>query len=170
MASSVNDQSIADENSGTTFDLLFRGELAPGESIDQVKARVAKSFKLDEAAVNQLFSGTVVSLKRNIDQAAAERIQRRFTEMGALTKIVPNISNNNSSKQPDVDNQAGKSGLTLAPLGSDVTERTVASEQNQKPILTDHLALEPAGSTMIKQSEALAIEPVEVDTSHLTVE
>jgi hypothetical protein len=170
MVSSVNDQSIVDEHSASTFDLLFRGELAPGEDLKQVKARVAESFKLDEAAVNQLFSGTVISIKRNIDRASAERIHRRLTEAGALAKIVPSNPKKSTSKQSDTDHQASTKGLTLAPLGSDFTQGAVASEQAQKPISIDHLVLEPAGSTMIEEGETRAVEPLEVDTSHLTLE
>ncbi|MGB0450196.1 MAG: hypothetical protein ACPGF6_06355 [Porticoccaceae bacterium] len=180
MDSNGNNRSLTDEKNGTAYDLLFRGEIAPGENIDQVKARVAESFKLDEAALNQLFSGSVVSLKRNIDRATAERISQRLFEAGAVAKIVPNISNvnasdeNNSGKstlnQPDPDNQASGASFTLAPLGSDVSENVDTPEQDQQSIPVDHLGLEPVGSNIIEQSEAERIEPVVVDTSHLTLE
>lgn len=180
MASEGNQQNNSNENTGTTFDILFRGEIAPGNSIDQVKAMVAESFKLDQAAVNQLFSGAVVSLKRNVDRAAAERISQRLSEAGALTKIVPHTSkasrleksdfSQSTSSQPDPDNQTSDKAFTLAPLGSDVLENADKPEQDQESIPVGHLGLGPVGSNIIEEGEAETIEPVVVDTSHLTLE
>jgi hypothetical protein len=208
MASQGNEQ----DNTDAKFDILFRGDIAPGNSIDQVKARVAESFKLDEAAVNQLFSGAVISLKRNIDRATAERIFQRLSDAGALANIVPSnkepsktapldkvpldkvlsnsTSNTGSSHQPESDkqsepdkqsetdkqsepnNQPSDKAFTMAPLGSDVLEGTDKPEQEkeQQSIPVDHLGLEPVGSNIIEDSEGETIEPVTVDTSHLTLD
>jgi hypothetical protein len=191
MANQGNEQ----DNTDAKFDILFRGDIAPGKSIDQVKARVAESFKLDEAAVNQLFSGAVVSLKRNIDRATAERIFQRLSDAGALANIVPNntvpsnkepldkvLSNSTANaassqqsepdKQSEPNNQPSDKAFTLAPLGSDVLEGADKPEQekDQQSIPVDHLGLEPVGSNIIEDSEGETIEPVTVDTSHLTLE
>lgn len=170
MVSSGIDQSIADENNSATFDLLFRGEIATGEDIDQVKAKIATSFKLDEAAVQKLFSGAVVSLKRNIDRAAAERIYQRLTAAGALAKIVPHISNKSTSNQPDANDQTSDKAFSLAPLGSNVLENAGTAEQDQQQVPVDHLNLGPLGGNILEEAEAEIIEPIEVDTAHLTLE
>ena len=170
MVSNGIDQSIADEKNSATFDLLFRGEIASGEDIDQVKAKIATSFKLDEAAVQKLFSGAVISLKRNINRAAAERIHQRLTAAGALAKIVPHISNKSASNQPDADDQASDKGFSLAPLGSNVLENAGIPEQDQPPIPVDHLNLRAVGGNIIEEGEAEIIEPIEVDAAHLTLE
>lgn len=129
-----------------------------------------EDFKLDEAEVNQLFSGTVVSLKRNIDQATAERIFQRLADAGAMTKIVPAQHKAKPADQSDLDNQSSEKSFTLAPLGSDVTENAVIEEQDQQLVSLDHLGLEPVGSNLIEEGEREAIEPKLVDTSHLTLE
>jgi hypothetical protein len=189
MANQGNDQ----DNTDAKFDILFRGDIAAGNSIDQVKARVAESFKLDEAAVKQLFSGAVVSLKRNIDRATAERIYQRLSDAGALANIVPSnkvagnaepsntapldkvlsnsTANTASSNQSEPDNHSNDKAFTLAPLGSDVLEGAdkPAQEKDQQSISVDHLGLEPVGSNIIEDSEGETIEPVIVDTSHLTL-
>lgn len=179
MADEGKEQNNSAEKTGTTFDILFRGELASGNSLEQVRAQVAESFKLDEAAVNQLFSGSVVSLKRNIDRATAERIYQRLSAAGAVAKIVPSDSNNSSSNaSPSSESTSSDStaeqnadkAITLAPLGSNVIEGIDTSEQSQKSISVDHLGLEPVGSNIIQESEAETIDPVVVDTSHLTLE
>jgi hypothetical protein len=186
MVSKGNEQ----DNTDATFDILFRGDIGPGNNIDQVKARVAESFKLDEAAVNQLFSGAVVSLKRNVDRATAERIYQRLSQVGALANIVPSNSSTGDSSvanessvshssvnkdplnQPSADNPSEDKAFTLAPLGSDVLEGANApeQEQHQESVSVDHLGLKPVGSNILDKSEGETIEPVVVDTSHLTLE
>ena len=44
MADEGNEQNNSAENTGTTFDILFRGELAADSSLEQVKVQVAESF------------------------------------------------------------------------------------------------------------------------------
>lgn len=170
MAREGEEQANTEENNSGLYDLLFRGETAPDKHIDQVKARVAEDFKLDEAAVNQLFSGAVVSLKRNIDRATAERIFQRLSDAGAMAKIVPAQHQPKSSDQSVSNNQSGDKSFTLAPLGSDVLENAVVEEQSQQSISLDHLGLEPVGSNIIEERERETIEPKVVDTSHLTLE
>ena len=50
-----NNQSPQGTESGETFDVLFRGEILPGSDMEATKKQVAKSFKLDGAALDSLF-------------------------------------------------------------------------------------------------------------------
>ncbi len=159
------DQASVGESGRATFDVLFRGDIAPGNSVDKVRERIAENFKLDEAAINQLFSGAVISLKHDIDRAAAERIHQRLSDAGALANIVPSISN-----QPDPDNQSNDKNFTVAPLGSDVLKGADIAEEDPLPVSLDHLGLQPIGSNIIEESERETIEPQEVDISHLSLE
>ncbi len=183
-----SDQTDIGESGSATFDVLFRGDIATGSDIEKVKEQVAKSFKLDQAAINQLFSGEVISLKRNIDRATAERIYQRLSDAGAVANIVPNLSS--SSDQPDPDSQSPESNLegenlddrnkgdkniedkrfTLAPLGSDFLENPDIAEQDSLKVSLDHLCLEPVGSNIVEDSEYPESEPKDVDTSHLSLE
>ena len=95
------------------FDVVFRGEIIEGSSLEKVKQRVAESFNLDSSAAEQLFSGTPVRLKRGVDMITAERILKRLSDAGAVAIIVPNSTEPESAQQ---------NPLSLAPLGSDVTD------------------------------------------------
>ncbi len=75
--------------SGTRFDLEFAGELTPGTTPGQARARVKALFKLTDAAVAQLFSGMPVTVKRGIDSALAARLHAAFAQAGALVRIIP---------------------------------------------------------------------------------
>lgn len=154
-----------DQDDETTFDVLFRGEIFPDNNVDRVRALVAKSFKLDEAAINQLFSGAVISLKRNVDRATAERIHQRLYEAGAVANIVPSAVMSRDGEKPD-----NAKIFTVAPLGADVLDGADVAKQDPLTIAVDHLGLEPIGSNIIEADESEAIEPREVDTSHLSLE
>lgn len=178
MASQGSDnQTDISESTDAKFDLLFRGDIAPGNSLDRVREQVAKSFNLDQAAIDQLFSGAVVSLKRNIDRATAERIYQRLSDAGAVANIVPTVSGSASkeadSKEADSkeqNNEQDTKSFSLAPLGSTVLDAEESAEEKPSSVVLDHLSLEPIGSNIVEEEEQEAIEPVAVDTSHLSLE
>ena len=169
-----------------TFDLVFRGEIVPDNSVDEVKQRVAASFNLDSAAADQLFSGSSIRLKRGVDKATAERILQRLTDAGAIAIIVPNAA------QPATEEAVPQSQLSLAPLGSNVmeaSEKLGDEEQgdkelgdkepgDKKPAVSkkrrllslDHLSLEPIGTNMVKETEVPAIKAPNLDTSKFSLE
>ena len=185
-----DNQTGVGESSAAKFDLLFRGDIAPGNSVEKVRERVAESFNLDQAAIDQLFSGAVISLKRNINRATAERIYQRLSDAGAVANIVPSVSGSGSNEldsneldsnelgnnesgnkeqdSSDPDTQSDR--FTLAPLGSDVSDNADTAEDQPSNVSIDHLGLEPVGSNIVEQEERETIEPVEVDTSHLSLE
>lgn len=178
-----------------TFDLVFRGEIAPGNSAEEVKQRVSASFNLDSAAADQLFSGSPVRLKRAVDKAAAERILQRLCDAGAIAMVVPN------TVQPVTEKSIPQSPLSLAPLGSNVMEVSEKlggdaledkqpgdkqlgdknpgdkrpgdkSAVSKKRVLLslDHLSLEPIGTNMVKETEVSVIKTPDLDTSKFSLE
>ena len=61
------DETPEESSSGpesATFDVVFRGDILDGATTDEVKRRVATSFSLNDAAVDKLFSRSVVSPSR----------------------------------------------------------------------------------------------------------
>jgi len=149
-------------NPADIFDLVFRGEIAPGNNETEVKQRVAASFNLDSAAADQLFSGTSVRLKRGVNKITAERILQRLSDAGAIAIIVPNSTDPESAQQDP---------LSLAPLGSNVMDST---ERKKAQVVfsasLDHLSLEPVGTRMVKETEVPPIKTPDLDTSKFTLE
>ena len=147
------------------FDLLFRGDIAPGNRLDEVKRRVAERFKLDTAAADQLFSGSVMRMKRGVDKVTAERILQQLTDVGAIATIVANTA------EPTPQEQAHNQPLSMAPLGAYVSDAVDQIEADALPVYRlDQLVLEPVGSNMIEASELPSIEPLDLDTSGLALE
>ena len=68
------------------YKLVFHGDLAPGTEIEVAKAKLAKRFKLKPQSVEALFCGRSVTIRKSVDRATAETIQRRAAECGVIFK------------------------------------------------------------------------------------
>jgi hypothetical protein len=69
------------------FEVAFSGQISADASADEVRARLAKMFNADEAKLAQLFSGKRVIIKKNIDQATAEKYRTALNRAGAECEI-----------------------------------------------------------------------------------
>ena len=70
------------------FDLVFKGQLLPKRTPEEVKVNLGALFKISAAQVDGLFSGKSVVLKRNIDLAAANRYRIAIKNAGARVELV----------------------------------------------------------------------------------
>jgi hypothetical protein len=71
------------------FEVAFCGQISDGANLDEVKARVGKMFKADDAKLAQLFSGKRIVIKKNIDQATATKYQTALNRAGAECEVKP---------------------------------------------------------------------------------
>ncbi|HEY9202307.1 MAG TPA: hypothetical protein VIQ81_11985 [Gammaproteobacteria bacterium] len=69
------------------YEVAFYGEIVEGAELDQVKAKVASMFKADAAKLAQLFSGKRVVIKKNIDQATANKYKSALQNAGAQCEV-----------------------------------------------------------------------------------
>lgn len=71
------------------FDIYFFGEALPTADPKAVREGVGRLFKLQGAAIDRLFSGKPLRVKKDVDVDAASRYRAAFREIGALIQIVP---------------------------------------------------------------------------------
>jgi hypothetical protein len=71
------------------FEVAFSGQVSAGANLDDVKAKLGKMFNADEAKLAQLFSGKRIVIKKNVDQATANKYQTALVRAGAECEIVP---------------------------------------------------------------------------------
>jgi hypothetical protein len=69
------------------FEVAFSGKISEGADLDEVKARVGKMFKADDAKIAQMFSGKRMVIKRNLDKAAAAKYGYAFKKAGAVCEL-----------------------------------------------------------------------------------
>lgn len=69
------------------YEVAFSGAILEGADIEQVKAKVGAMFKADAAKLAHLFSGKRVVIKKNIDQATANKYKTALMNAGADCEV-----------------------------------------------------------------------------------
>lgn len=69
------------------FEVAFSGEIAVGADLEQVKAKVGVMFKADATKLAHLFSGKRMVIKKNIDQATANKYKAALNKAGAVCEV-----------------------------------------------------------------------------------
>lgn len=165
------------------FDIIFRGDIVAGQDISEVKGRLVQLFKADLAKIEALFSGGAVPLKRNLDQATAEKYQAVLLKAGARVQLRPASTGGQVSKAPPPEHRAGAGkpapaptntsrparqppALTLAPAGSDLLKPEERKRQ-QEAITVDFsgISLRPLEGDLLDASEKRQTIPLEIDTA-----
>lgn len=69
------------------FKIVFDGALLPGVDATTAKLNLAELFKSDVAAIERLFSGRTVALKRDLSHADAQTYLQALTKTGIDARI-----------------------------------------------------------------------------------
>ena len=73
----------------THFKLVFEGQLREGVSLETAKLNLAQLFKSDVSAIDRLFNGQPVALKRGLIQSEADRYLKALHEAGIDARLEP---------------------------------------------------------------------------------
>lgn len=71
----------------THFKIVFQGQVRAGFSLETAKLNLANLFKSEAGAVEKLFSGTPVALKRGLTRTDAERYLKALNDVGVEARI-----------------------------------------------------------------------------------
>jgi hypothetical protein len=162
--------------SNELFDIAFSGQISEGADPAEVKARIGKMFNAQGAKLDQLFSGKRIVIKRNVDEATAQKFVSAFLNAGAVcearsTSPAPAepatpqaaaapVSAPSSASAPPPDagappstdplgvtaEQIGDLGATLAPVGDELQDEVKAVPEPQYDLSA--LEMAPVGSTL----------------------
>lgn len=164
------------------FEIVFRGDIAPGANFSEVRQRLGELFKADAQQLERLFNGRPSVIRRNLDSATAERYQKAIQQTGALVEVrasqpevpVGKPVETAPSPQPAQSEQATETnpgpGWGVAPVGADVLNDDERRPQVDADVDTSALNLAPEGSDVLKPAERKPNEEREVDTSGLSLE
>lgn len=179
------------------FEVVFRGDVEPGQSVMEVKEGLAKLFKADPARIEQMFSGKPVVIKGNLDEETALHYQSSLQKVGAVVEIRSNqpvdsaaqnsniqgedpqddsLEDKNSSQGDTPDSQESDPledfdfDFDVAPIGADVLPDGHKKEFVPADVDTSHLTVSETGSDVLEKKDQRSYEDRDVDTSHLSVE
>lgn len=175
------------------YDIIFRGDILPGQQLSDVKERLSRLFKTDPAKINALFSGAAVPLKRNLDQATAEKYRLVLKQAGADVQVAAAGAVQNRSapvrraaamtlqqrlaaqeaerarqeaeqkQAPAVQQEQAR--FTLAPVGTDLLDAADKTEHEPVAVDVSHISLRPAGDNLVDADELATPEPRVVETA-----
>jgi hypothetical protein len=169
------------------FDIVFRGDILPGQNVVQVKQRLALLFKTDEAKINALFSGAATPLKRNLDKGTADKYAEVLRKVGADVQVTvagkvtakkapkrqpqpTSLSEQPASIVKQKTLQDASSKFTLAPVGSDVLKPEERSHLEPVAVDTSQLSLRDSGAELLDASEKALVDAVQIDVSSLMLD
>lgn len=69
------------------FDVVFRGQIIRNVDASEVKANLVTMFKSTPDAIEKLFSGNEVAVRKNLDYSTAMKYQSALRKAGALALI-----------------------------------------------------------------------------------
>ncbi|PCI70370.1 MAG: hypothetical protein COB38_07450 [Gammaproteobacteria bacterium] len=69
------------------FDVIFRGQIVKGRELNEVKNNLVSLFKSSLSAVEPLFSGADIKIKKSLDYSTAMKYQSALKQAGALAII-----------------------------------------------------------------------------------
>jgi hypothetical protein len=95
------------------FDILFSGQLIPGQDPAAARDRIARLFKTSAAQVERLFCGRPVVVKKRVDLDTASRYRLAFRQLGALVDI--RAASAPAQLKPQRPAQGAKPHMTLLP-------------------------------------------------------
>jgi uncharacterized protein YbjQ (UPF0145 family) len=69
------------------YKVVFSGEIAPGQDIEQVKLKVAALYKVPVEKCAGMFTGRLVTIKDNVDYQTAQKYKKAFENIGVICRI-----------------------------------------------------------------------------------
>lgn len=154
-------------NSG--FDIIFRGDIVFGHQLAEVKLKLQQLFKADAAKIDSLFTGRPVPLKRNLDEATANKYRDALIKAGAMVDVCPsdkspaNAPAKTPPARPAPASEPPRGGWTLAPVGADLLPANLRPAR-PAPVQVDidGLSLRPAEGNLVDTREIAAETPAPV--------
>lgn len=143
------------------YDIVFSGGLVAGRDPAQVRSEFARLFKVDPAAVERLFHGRPVILKKGLDRQTADKYRAALERVGAvcelrLQAVAETVPAGKAEDRP---------AMTIAPAGVILT---VSREVPRPEFDLGRMSLAPAGADLIEGMDSVVAAPL-FDLSTLTM-
>ena len=172
------------------FNVVFRGDILPGHALPTVKAQMAQLFKLDDARLAAVFSGKPVVLKKDCDQATAEKLKAALTRVGADSEIKPSApaaaASTPAASAPTAAPAPPRPPATSPPAPAAAPKPVAAASipaaprpappaaptpASPAPAASGGIKLAPVGPVMTEAERAAQRKPpVQVKTDHIALE
>ncbi|WP_444901022.1 hypothetical protein ACJJIG_12700 [Microbulbifer sp. SSSA007] len=160
--------------SQATYSLVFRGDLIDGFTANDVKSNMARLFKSTPQAVEKLFSGRPLILRKGLSQAQAEQFQATLAKIGAQVTLKDESgiatakpkTIQTQAVQPEETPESDSSPIpnwTLAPMEGNLVKDHERKQVAAVEVSTDHISLRAAEGLLLDKSERAEAEAAPVN-------
>lgn len=101
------------------FQVVLSGDLARGAQLEDVKHKMAALFKMAAPSVDAMFRKKNQVVKKNIDQATADKYRRAIEKTGAICRVepmAPSVVARKPVETVEEPESAGHSGPKVVPV------------------------------------------------------
>ncbi len=154
------------------FDIIFRGQIVKQFELEEVKKNLVALFKSSPEAIEKLFTGNEVTIRKGIDYADAMKYQSALKKAGALALIkeITNVSagESTSSEVCEQKNETKKVDKMESEASVSVVDDSLTdnAEDNEPQEDEGNLTVAKAGAQILPPRK---YEKREVDTSELSL-
>lgn len=113
------------------FDVVFRGQTIKNMPLDEVKTNLVGLFKSSPEAVEKLFTGSEVAIKKSLDYTTAMKYQSALKKAGALA-LIKEIESQDSASSITASNTGKASFGTETPTPVAATEHPSRTEPDTR--------------------------------------
>ncbi|MCF6193855.1 MAG: hypothetical protein L3J46_05940 [Kangiellaceae bacterium] len=159
------------------FDLVFRGQTIKSLDVEEVKANLVSLFKTTPEAIEKLFTGNEVPVRRDLDYSTAMKYQSALKKAGALALIKEVESFSESTPQ---QSSQGKASFGVVqsenptanvkpasyPKPPSSSTETIAVSTSRASADGDSLTVAEVGTQLLPNK---VYEKREIDTSELSL-
>jgi len=116
----------------SAFNVVFSGEVLPGQDVEAVKQRLRKVMKTDAQAIERLFAGTPVVVRKAVDEATGQKFEKVFAAAGAVCNLEPVESSSSDSPPVSSPDSPSADWAHISPQAT-----TIMNVDGGKMILTN---------------------------------
>ncbi len=115
--------------SSDLFEVTFSGKIEEGKDLESVRQLISKIFKADEARLEKMFSGQRVMIKRQANEATANKYRAAFKKAGAICDVTPlSIASDNLASDKEVPTAANTTSEMSEDYSSKYPESDIIPE------------------------------------------
>lgn len=162
------------------FQLVFKGECAPGTDLDTARTNARALFKASLEQVDKMFSGQRVVIRNKLDDAQAEKYRQVLLKHGMVAHIEPMASAPSMPSTPapqpgpaaaapqpsaDAPSSAGRPAVAESAASEGGAEGVAVEPGDRLPVAGDKvdsilsgtgLSLDPVGVTLVEPEDVEA--------------
>jgi len=155
-----------------TYSLIFRGDLVAGFTAGDVKANLARLFKRSPQAVEKLFSGRPLILRKGLSRTQAEQFQATLAKVGAQVTVRDESGAEIAKSRPVPKSQATEHqekaqpeapDWTLAPMEGHLLKDHERKQVSAVQVSTEHISLRAAEGLLLDSNERVEQEAAAVN-------